>query len=140
MESFKSNYDRYLIADRDNDYSEALSCINYLVGKIPNNKALKMNKVECLAKLGQTEEASQLLNSLHEENTPEFYYLKGIISLYNGDSVKAKGFFTDGIRLDPENLKCQRSLNKAKKCETYKEQGNDLIKRQQYREAEAKYS
>jgi len=40
---------------------------------------LKMNKVEILAKTGQTDEAGQLLNAMHNENTPEFYYLKGII-------------------------------------------------------------
>ena len=38
-----------------------------------------MKKVECLAKIGQTDEAGQLLNSMPHENTPEFYYLKGII-------------------------------------------------------------
>ena len=83
-----------------------------------------MKKVECLAKIGQTVEAGQLLNSMHAENTPEFFYLKGIIELYNGNSDKAKKLFSDGLRLDPENLKCQRALNKAKRCETYKEQGN----------------
>jgi hypothetical protein len=38
---------------------------------------------------------------MHNENTPEFYYLKGIIELYNGDSVKAKKYFAEGMRLDP---------------------------------------
>ena len=37
-------------------------------------------------------------------------------------------------------MKCQRALNKAKRCETYKEEGNELIKQQKYREAEAKYT
>lgn len=140
VESLKSNYDRYVNAQRENDLAEALSCINHLVNKVPHNKTLKMHKVETLAKLGQTDEANQLLNTIHGENTPEFYYLKGIICLYNGDSVKAKTFFSDGLRLDPENIKCQRALNKAKRCETYKQQGNDLIKQHKHREAIAKYS
>lgn len=119
-EYLKSNYDRYVIAERENDYAEALSCITHLVNKIPNNKAIKLLRVECLAKTGQTNEANSLLSSIHNENTPDFYYLKGIIELYSGDSNKAKKHFSDGIRLDPENIKCQRALNKAKKCEAYK--------------------
>lgn len=65
IESFKSNFDRFVSAEKSNDYAEALSCITYLVTKLPNNKALKLYKVECLAKLGQTNEASQLLSSMH---------------------------------------------------------------------------
>jgi DnaJ family protein C protein 7 len=57
--------------------------------------------VECLAKTGETNESSALLNSIHNENTPEFYYLKGIIELYSGDSSKAKKYFSEGIKLEP---------------------------------------
>jgi DnaJ family protein C protein 7 len=99
-----------------------------------------MSRVECLAKTGQTNEANDLLNSIHNENTPDFFYLKGIIELYSGDSNKAKKHFADGLRLDPDNHKCQRALNKAKKCEAYKEEGNKLIKQQKWKEAEAKYT
>jgi hypothetical protein len=51
-------------------------------------------------------------------------YLKGIIELYSGDSAKAKSYFAEGIRLDPEYAKCQQALSKANKCEKFKEQGN----------------
>ena len=47
-------------------------------------------------------------------------YLKGLLELYSGDSAKAKTYFTEGIRLDPENTKCQRALAKANKCERFK--------------------
>ncbi len=50
------------------------------------------------------------------EQSPEIFYLKGIIELYSGDSAKAKHYFSEGIRLDPENATCQKALNKAKKC------------------------
>lgn len=33
-------------------------------------------------------------------------YLKGIIELYSGDSAKAKSYFSEGMRLNPENIKC----------------------------------
>jgi hypothetical protein len=47
-------------------------------------------------------------------------YLKGLLELYSGDSAKTKTYFTEGIRLDPENTKCQRALAKANKCEKFK--------------------
>ena len=92
-----------------------------------------MSRVECLAKTGQTHEAKDLLSSIHNENTPDFFYLKGIIELYSGDSNKAKKHFADGLRLDPDNHKCQRALNKAKRCEAFKEEGNELIKQQKWK-------
>lgn len=36
-ESFKSNLDRYQAAAEKADFAEALSCINYLVTKIPQS-------------------------------------------------------------------------------------------------------
>lgn len=44
------------------------------------------------------------------------------------------------MRLDPGNDKCRQALNKAKNCETFKEQGNEFIKQKNYKAAEAKYS
>ena len=38
VESLKSNYDRYVNAERSNDFTEALSCINYLVTKVSSSK------------------------------------------------------------------------------------------------------
>ena len=37
-------------------------------------------------------------------------YLKGLIELYSGDSAKAKGYFSEGMRLDPKNAKCHKAL------------------------------
>lgn len=51
---------------------------------------------------------------------PDFWYLKGIIELYSGDSNRAKKYFVQGIRLDPDNQKCRIALNKAKKCQQLK--------------------
>jgi len=42
-------------------------------------------------------------------------YLKGLIELYSGDSIKAKKFFTEGLKFDPDNLKLKAILNNAKK-------------------------
>lgn len=114
--------------------------MTHLVNKIPNNTTLKLNRVECLAKTGETNEAKLLLSTIRNDNTPDIYYLKGIIELYSGDSSKAKKHFADGMKLDPENAKCHRALNKANRCESYKEEGNELIKQQKWKEAEEKYT
>lgn len=51
-----SNYQKYIEALKTENYPEALSCVAYLVSKIPDNKELKLIKIECLAKTGATEE------------------------------------------------------------------------------------
>lgn len=45
-----------------------------------------MYKVECLAKNGQTPDAQQLIKTIPLANSsnPDFWYLKGIIELYDG--------------------------------------------------------
>lgn len=69
-----------------------------------------------------TDEASALLKSVSNTGTnADAFYLKGLIELYSGDSAKAKVFFTDGLKVDPEHAKCKSSLHKAKKCEALKE-------------------
>lgn len=70
-----------------------------------------------------------------DQQCPDFWYLKGIIELYGGESGRAKKFFTEGLRLDPDNQKCKKALYTAKKCEQLKEEGNEFIKSQQYEEA-----
>lgn len=117
-ESYKSNWERYQKHMSNDEFAEALSCINYLVNKIPSNYHLKLLKIECLAKTGDTVEAlSQLkVNPLGHAGNPDFWYLKGIIELYGGESGRAKKFFVEGMRLDPDNNKCRLALNKAKKC------------------------
>lgn len=122
-ESYQSNFDRYKNALEEEDYAEGLSCINYLVNRIPLNSGLKMFKVECLAKTGDTAGALTLLKSIPavSNSNPDFWYLKGIIELYGGESARAKKFFVEGMRLDPDNNKCRLALNKAKKCEQLKE-------------------
>ena len=44
-ESYQSNFDRYKAAVEEENFAEALSCINYLVNKIPSNDHIKLFKV-----------------------------------------------------------------------------------------------
>jgi DnaJ family protein C protein 7 len=71
-----------------------------------------------MAKTGDTANALTLLKSISiaTNQSPDTWYLKGIIELYGGDSARAKKFFMEGMRLDPDNTKCRLSLNKAKNC------------------------
>ncbi len=105
------------------EYAEALSCLNYVISKIDCSDNLKLFKVECMAKTGDTAGALTLLKSISIATTqhPDTWYLKGIIELYGGDSARAKKFFMEGMRLDPDNNKCRLALNKAKSCEKLKE-------------------
>ena len=93
FESYESNYNRYMIAERNANYGEALSCATYLCNKLPQSKTLKMYRVEALAKTGETDEATTLLKSIPASVDPDVSYLKGIIELYGGDSGKAKKHF-----------------------------------------------
>jgi hypothetical protein len=69
-----------------NEFSEALGCISYLINKISDNDHLKMLKVEALAKTGMTIDAQTLIRviPLANSSNPDFWYLKGIIELYDG--------------------------------------------------------
>jgi len=85
---------------------------------------LKEYKVECLAKTGDTTDALTLLKTIKvgiDQQCPDFWYLKGIIELYGGESSRAKKFFGEGMRLDPDHKKCRLSLNTAKQCERLKD-------------------
>ncbi len=75
-----------------------------------------------MAKTGDTAGALTLLKSIPiaSTNNPDTWYLKGIIELYSGESGRAKKFFSEGMRLDPDHNKCRLSLNKAKSCERLK--------------------
>ena len=56
-------------------------------------------------------------------HTPDIYFLRGIIYLYNDNTDKAKKMFAEGCRLDPDNDKCKNALKNVKKLETLKEKG-----------------
>ena len=59
--------------------------------------------------------------------TPDVYYLKGLIEMYNGNSEKAKSVLIDAMRIDPDNTKCRDLLKRAKLSEQLKQKGNQLL-------------
>ncbi len=60
-------------------------------------------------------------------NTPDLFFLRGIIYLYSDNLVKAKQMFSEGIRLDPDDSKCKLALKNVKKLEELKEKGKFKI-------------
>lgn len=48
-------------------------------------------------------------------NTPEVYYLIGLSELYQANNDKAKKYFNEGIRLDPDHNKCIQAIKIAKR-------------------------
>lgn len=93
--------------------------------------------MECLAKNGQIDKATSVLANIPKDciAIPDLYYLKGLLQLYGGNSDKAKQLFAEGVKLDPDNVKCVKVLKVAKKCEALKEEGNTAIKANNYDEA-----
>lgn len=73
-------------------------------------------KAQFLAKKGEVDEATSLLRKIDTTTrAAESMYLRGLIELNSGDSNKAKKFFTEGMRLDPDNQRIRQALLKAKK-------------------------
>lgn len=93
--------------------------------------------IECMAKVGETDRASKWLMQLQSEHgsTPDVYYLKSIIDLYNGNSERAKKILLDGMRIDPDNKKCRELLKLVRRCEELKDKGNQLLQGLKYQEA-----
>jgi len=87
-------------------------------------------KCELLAKTGDTDEAKNVLRQLEGTgtSTSDTNYLRGLIELYSGDSTKAKKFFQEGLKYDPENDKLKKIHKNATKGEQLKEKGNELLK------------
>ena len=86
-------------------------------------------KTEILAKMGEIDEANSNFRKIDSTTRQaEAMYLKGLIELNSGDSNKAKKFFLEGMKYDPDNQKIRQVLLKAKKGEALKEKGNELIK------------
>lgn len=56
-------------------------------------------------------------------HTPDIFFLRGIIYLYNDNTEKAKKMFQEGLRLDPDDEKCKNLLKNVKKLENFKEKG-----------------
>lgn len=56
-------------------------------------------------------------------NTPDIYFLRGIIYLYSDNCERAKKMFSEGLRLDPDDEKCKSALRGVKKLEQLKEKG-----------------
>jgi Tfp pilus assembly protein PilF len=56
-------------------------------------------------------------------NSPDIYFLRGIIYLYNDNIDRAKKMFTEGLRFDPDDEKCHNALKNVKKLEHLKEKG-----------------
>jgi len=123
-------------------YTDALMEIKKALSICPELSIMKIRQVECLAKMGHTENAVQISNSIFNElsfNT-DFLYSRGLALLYNGQTDSAKKVFMEGLRLDPDNEKCRTAFKRMNRQEDLKEKGNTEFKSGNYEEALKKYS
>ena len=58
---------------------------------------------------------------------PQFLYVHALVQLYQGHSDKAKTYFENLMRADPDNKRCQVMLRQVKKLENAKENGLCVI-------------
>ncbi|CAD8145329.1 unnamed protein product [Paramecium pentaurelia] len=128
QQAFQS-YQEGLKQIQNEDYQKALYQFQQVIQVCSQSLEIQILFVECLAKCGENERASKWLMQIQSEHgtTPDVYYLKGIIDLYNGNSERAKKILIDGMKVDPDNKKCREALKKARKCEELKEKGNQLL-------------
>ena len=136
-QALQKNYKQIFDNINENNFPEALLSVNYILGKVQNRPDLLLIKCELLAKTGDTDEAKNVLKNAEGSgaSTGDINYLRGLIELYSGDSGKAKKYFMEGLKYDPDNEKLKKTYNNAKKGEQLKEKGNELLKEGKYKEA-----
>lgn len=122
--------------------TEAITYINQILKIVPDWTDVKILQIECLAKMGCAEKSNEVLVQMSSElsNSPDIYFLRGIIYLYNDNIDRAKKMFTEGLRFDPDDEKCHNALKNVKKLEHLKEKGNEAIKRGDAQAAVSSYN
>ena len=118
-------------------YTDALMDIKKALSINPDLNEMKVRQIECLAKMGHRENAIQLSNITFNDlsTNPDYLYARGLALLYNGQNDVAKKTFLEGLRLDPDNIKCRTAYKKMNKQEELKDQGNIEFKARNYDDA-----
>lgn len=123
-------------------YSDALMEIKRGLSICPDYNDLKIKQIECLAKMGHAENAIQISNQCFNDLSSNLDYLhaRGLALLYNGQPDIAKKTLMEGLRLDPDNVKCRTTVKKLKAQEEAKEKGNTEFKAGNHEAALKSYS
>ena len=115
-------------------YTDALMDIKKALSISPDLNEMRIRYIECLAKMGHRENAIQHSNTSFNDlsTNPDYLYARGLALLYNGQNEVAKKTFLEGLRLDPDNIKCRTAYKKMNKQEELKDQGNIEFKAGNY--------
>jgi tetratricopeptide (TPR) repeat protein len=142
LKTFREAHRKFQAFMDERRATEAAAVLDYLLYKYPDWDEAKLKKAEALAKAGKTNEAMNYLKSLAEVylSKAESYYVKGLVLLYSGDNAKAINVFKDGMKLDPDNKLCLKAYKMARDMESFKSEGNAMIKDKRYQEAADLYT
>lgn len=66
--------------------------------------------------------------------------MKGLVHYQEGDNDKARQYFAEALRVDPDHKKSQLLLKRAKELEKKKTEGNDAFQAQDYQTAYDRYT
>eukprot|EP01016_Furgasonia_blochmanni_P010461 TRINITY_DN1443_c0_g1_i1.p1 TRINITY_DN1443_c0_g1~~TRINITY_DN1443_c0_g1_i1.p1 ORF type:complete len:547 (+),score=117.73 TRINITY_DN1443_c0_g1_i1:65-1705(+) len=123
-------------------YSEALYYAQQVLNRIPEWREIQFKHIECLARLNQADRAAQISRELLTEcnDNPDFLYVRGLVSMYQGNAEHAKKLFVEGMRVDPDHNKCRIGLKNLKRGEELKEKGNAAFKEGNAQDAVQFYS
>ena len=80
-QALQKNHKQIFDNINENNYTEALLSVNYILGKIQSRPDLLLIKCELLAKTGDTDEAKNILRMVEGNNgsSSDINYLKGLI-------------------------------------------------------------
>ena len=123
-------------------YTDALMEIKRALSICPDLIEMKIRQIECLTRMGHKENAIKISNSCFNDLSinPDYLFVRGLALLYNGQNEIAKKTFLEGLRLDPDNIKCRTAYKRMNRQEELKDQGNTEFKAGNYDEAIRHYT
>lgn len=102
----------------------------------------KLKKAECLALIGQIEEAGDIAVTAMkiDSSSSDAVYVRGLCLYYNNNLEKGLVHFERVLVLDPDHKKAKEMRIKAKQLKEKKEKGNELFKTNKFRDAHTLYT
>ncbi|XP_015113048.1 dnaJ homolog subfamily C member 7 [Diachasma alloeum] len=126
IREFQEHSQREMIAARNNNYENALECVNKCLLISPYNRAYKIKNAEYLALLGRHNQAQEVVNEILKKDAinVDAKYILGLC-VYYSDTDEAVHHFEDVLQLDPDHMKCLQVYKKAKKIVDMRKKGNN---------------
>ncbi|XP_015113046.1 dnaJ homolog subfamily C member 7 [Diachasma alloeum] len=141
LDKLQRALEKETITIRDNNYQNALDCINSCLLISPHRASYKVKKAEYLALLKRHNEAEQIINEILQKDpiNVDAKYILGL-RVYQSDIDKALKYFKGILRLDPDHKKSHQIFKKLKRFVDAKATGNDKFHAGNFADAHRIYS